>query len=106
MQISHDFTVRLLGVQGIKLPMLKSEVDDNIFKNLISIAGGHQRMLDIRGCINISPSALNLLSYCNSLQYLDVSFTQLTDISGSNSKRNCFVVFGISLIDSISLIKW
>ena len=95
MLVSHDFNRRLLGSQGIQPPMLKDEVTDDTFTSIICTVGSHQRLISISQCNNIRPGNLKLLGLCTSLQYLDISYTRLADISIIAS--NCQVLKSLQL---------
>lgn len=97
MQISHDYAMRLLGEDSIQPPALKEEVDDAIFKSVISTSGGHQRFVDVSRCYLIHAQSFSLFGMCQSIEYLDVSFTQI-DVEGlSVIASNCCVLKSIQL---------
>jgi hypothetical protein len=61
-------------------PKSRHDVDDKLFEIQISLLGGHQLLVDVSHCNQVSPQKLNLLQQCTSLCYLDLSYTKLTSI--------------------------
>lgn len=45
MQINNDFLMRKLGAVAVQPPMLKDEVTDEVFLNILGKVGQHQKMM-------------------------------------------------------------
>lgn len=80
MQISHDYVIRFLGT-SILTPRRKQDVTTFIFSTITNTAGGHQKMIDVSRCDLIEPSGFSSFACCESLLYLDISFTNIDDLT-------------------------
>jgi Leucine-rich repeat (LRR) protein len=49
--------------------------------SILHIAGGHQIMVDLSWCYNLTFGAFQAIPQCRLLQYLDVSYTRIADVS-------------------------
>lgn len=59
----------------------RKDVDDVVFTRYIRLNGAHQLFVDCSRCTRVSPRNFDQLRICESLQYLDVSFTGLHDLN-------------------------
>ncbi len=81
MNVSDDYAVRILSLTTNQVPLLKEDVTDEIFYQIMCVLGKSQRFLDISRCMELRPLSFNQLSICESLTYLDISYTRIIDLS-------------------------
>lgn len=84
----------MLSNNDDQCPLSKVHVTDLIFKKIIQSNGGHQYLIDISRCINLSSKNFQNLNACLFLWYLDISYTKVTDIYFLSS---CIYLRGLNL---------
>lgn len=95
MNVSDDYALRILSLTTTQVPLLKEDVTDEIFYQVMCVLGKSQRFIDISRCMELRPANFNQLSMCESLTYLDVSYTRIIDLSPII--ENCFGIKAICL---------
>jgi len=61
-------------------PKNRLEVDDVLFDSYVNLQGGHQTMIDVSRCINVSSPRFDQMGQCLNVMYLDLSFTRIANI--------------------------
>jgi hypothetical protein len=73
--------IQRADVLGITIPDDPDKVTDAVFQRLIALCGGHVRVVGVGHCFRLTNSCLDNMFRCYGLQFLDLSYTQITDIS-------------------------
>ena len=81
MLMSHDYIPRIMDTLGTQCPSDKNDVTDEIFLRIVRTNGCYQNLLDVSRCCNLSPGIFQNLNVCVTLQYLDISYTTVDDLS-------------------------
>lgn len=74
---------------------------------MLIYSGAHQRLLSLARCVNVTNVGVEKFSLCQSLLFLNLSYTQIDDIS---SISNCVNLRGVNLagtnLKSYDPLKW
>jgi hypothetical protein len=81
MLVSNDFAIRMMGHLFPQIPGDKKDVYDNNFEGVMRKIGPQQAFIDISRCKKLTTLPFKCFQLCKSLLYLDVSFTNLNDLS-------------------------
>lgn len=81
MLLSQRLIIQRAEVLGITIPDEADKVTDAVFLRLIALCGGHERVVGAGRCFRLTSSCLDNIFRCYGLQYLDISYTEITDIS-------------------------
>lgn len=95
LQVSQQYTLRMMKDESLVVPISKDIVTDDIFTKVIMVSGRHQRMLDLSRCDLITSGLFSKLSLCRGLRYLDVSYTKFANIACV--AENCLVLQSLFL---------
>jgi Leucine-rich repeat (LRR) protein len=95
MFIANDFINRLSADPGALPPHVKSEVCDENFKKIIATSGAHQRLLDVSHCTSLTTKGFGVIRACTTLQFLDVSYTNIRDLNFL--QVTCSVLKGLNI---------
>ncbi|RYH31449.1 hypothetical protein EON65_02590 [archaeon] len=106
MEVSHDFLLRIIGTSdGILLPTQKHLVTDYNVEVILKRIGSVQVFLDISRCPHLSAHIVSgfVPSHCTVLLYLDISYTNCSDLDIVFTKcrqLKTLNIAGLELIDS------
>lgn len=81
MLLSQRLIIQRSKVIGFEIPNESDEVTDNIVLKLTAISGGYQRIINISRCLRLTSTCLNNIYKCQGLQYLNLSYTNIENIS-------------------------
>lgn len=81
MDISHTYIHNILGILVPEVPKDHNKLNDEAFKKIITINGGHQRVISVARCPRLSSRIFDCLSMCKGLVYLNISYTSISDLS-------------------------
>lgn len=81
MLLSHRLILHRADALGITIPDDPDKVTDAVFLRLIAISGGHERLVGAAHCFRLTSSCLDNIYRCYGLQYLNISYTEISDIS-------------------------
>lgn len=81
MLVSHDYSSRLMSDLGVLCPSNRENVTDEIFSRIIQVNGAHQCLIDISRCYVLTSQTFQRLKICTLLQFLDLSYTKVTDLT-------------------------
>ena len=93
--MSHDYVLRRMSHSVTQPPIVKGDVTDAVFTSIISVTGDHQAFIDICHCRLVNAPKLKMLGMCVTLNYLDVSHTNIRDIDPIIN--NCLALRSLNL---------
>lgn len=107
MLLSQLFVVSQLKSIGIDLPEDPDGVEDDLVNRLLIFSGAHQRLISLARCQKITNDGISNLPLCRSLLYLNLSYTNIRDISAIS---NCEILRGVNAagtnFESYEPLKW
>ena len=81
MLLSQRLIIQRAAVLGVEIPDDPDKVTDAVFLRLLALCGGHERLVGVGRCFRLTNACLDNIHRCYGLQYLNLSYTQITDIS-------------------------
>jgi hypothetical protein len=81
MLLSQRLIIRRSKAIGIEIPDEADSVTDATVLRLCALSGGHQRMICVARCFRLTNNCLGNIQRCQGLQYLNLSYTGIENIS-------------------------
>jgi hypothetical protein len=81
MLLSQRLIIRRSKAIGIEMPNEADSVTDATVSRLCALTGGHQRMICVARCYRLTNLSLGNIHRCQGLQYLNLSYTGIENIS-------------------------
>ena len=107
MFVSQRLIIKRTQAIGYEVPNDSDLVTDTIVLRLIALTGGHQRLINLSFCSRLTSSCLNNFYKCSGLQYLNLSYTNIENISSliNLSNLRSLSLAGLHLINYDEL-RW
>lgn len=81
MLISQTYLISKMTVLNVFIPANPDDATDEVVKRILCICGRHERVLGLPWCSKITNEILPDIKKCAALQHLDISFTNITQLT-------------------------
>eukprot|EP01038_Epipyxis_sp_PR26KG_P008123 gene8123-11001_t len=104
MILSSDYSLRLMGKMTPQPPEDKNDVTNLLFNGILNKIGQQQVYLDVSRCSKLTANAFLSFHLSQSLMYLDVSYTQISELN--SIANHCKMLKAINLSGTKRVISY